>query len=232
MNLVTYTFLCFGSLFSIVDPFTLVPIFLGLVGHAPKHVQTRAATRASITSFLVLMTFGLVGVYIFRFFGITIPAFKIAGGVLLFGLGLEMMRARHAEERKSEEETREADHKNDVGILPLGIPLLSGPGAIATVMVLSGQAVDYKHRAALCVAIALVGLTSFVILRGASLTTKVLGPTGMSVISRIMGLILAAIAVQFLIDGAREAFPILTTVAPSAASSAAASSGPSNSVSH
>ena len=203
----TYTLLCFGSLFSIVDPFATLPIFLALVGSQTKSEQAKTAARASLTCFAVLTSFSLAGSVIFGFFSITLPAFKLAGGILLFGVGLEMMRAKQSDTRSTKEERHEAETKEDVGVIPLGLPLLSGPGAIATVMVLTGKAKTIEHRIGLHLAIVAVSLLAFFTLRSATYVARVLGRTGINVIGRIMGLILAATAMQFVIDGAREAFP-------------------------
>ena len=203
----TASLVAFGSLFSIVDPFAAVPIFLGLVGDQPRAAQARAALRAALTTFFVLTTFALAGNAIFSFFSITIPAFKIAGGILLFGVGLEMMRAKRSDTRATAEEEHDAEKKDDVGLIPLGVPLLSGPGAIATVMVLVGKAENMEQRASVYVAVAAVSILAFVILRSASFMTRVLTRTGMNIIGRIMGLILAASAAQFVIDGVKEALP-------------------------
>jgi multiple antibiotic resistance protein len=203
----TYTLLSFGSLFSIVDPFAAVPIFLGLAGDQDRRAQSLTALRASLTCFVILSAFAAAGAFIFSFFGITIPAFKVAGGILLFAVGLEMMRARSSETRSTKEEQHEAQEKEDVGLIPLGLPLLSGPGAIATVMVLVGKASSADQRIAVHLAILAVSIVSFLILRSAGLFTRVLGKTGINVIGRIMGLILAAVSVQFVLDGLREAFP-------------------------
>jgi multiple antibiotic resistance protein len=204
-----YALLCFGSLFSIVDPFAALPIFLALAGGQPRPMQARTALRASLTCFLVLTTFGVAGSFIFSFFSITIPAFKMAGGILLFGVGLEMMRARHSETRSTNEEQVEAETKEDVGLIPLGLPLLSGPGAIATVMVLVGKAKDYAERIGVYAAVLAVSIITFLILRSAAYVSRALGRTGINLIGRIMGLILAASAMQFVIDGLRDAFPRL-----------------------
>src|SRR5579883_2638898 len=196
-SLASYALVSFGSLFSIVDPFAAVPIFLALTGAQPRPTQALTALRASATCFVVLSLFGLAGTLIFRFFGITLPAFKIAGGILLFGVGLEMMRAKRSDTRATNEEAIEAESKEDVGLIPLGLPLLSGPGAIATVMVLVGKAHDLPQRGVLLGAIAVVSLITFLVLRSASMVSRVLGRTGMNVIGRVMGLILAAVAMQF-----------------------------------
>ena len=208
-SFVTYALVCFGSLFSIVDPFAALPIFLALAGGQPRPVQARTAFRASLTCFAVLTTFGLAGTFIFNFFSITIAAFKIAGGVLLFGVGLEMMRARHSETRSTSEEQAEAETKEDVGVIPLGLPLLSGPGAIATVMVLVGKSKTYAERTSVLVAVFAVSVITFLILRSAAYVARALGTTGINLIGRVMGLILAASAMQFVIDGIRDAFPRL-----------------------
>lgn len=197
----------FGSLLSIVDPFAAVPVFVVLVGDQPRAVQAGVALRASFTCALVLTAFGLAGALIMRFFGITIPAFKIAGGIILFGVGFEMMHARVTTTRSTSAETAEAGTKAEVGLIPLGLPLLSGPGAIAAVMVLMGRTHSVGERILVHVAIALVSFIAFLVLRSASYLARALGTTGINIIGRLMGLILAALAVQFVIDGLRESFP-------------------------
>lgn len=208
-SLVSYALVSFGSIFSIVDPFTAVPVFLALVGTQPRPAQARTALRASATCFVVLSVFGVAGTFLFRFFGITLPAFKIAGGIILFAVGFEMMRAKRSDTRATNEEALEAETKEDVGLIPLGLPLLSGPGAIATVMVLVGKAKDVPEKLTLLGAVALVSLIAFLTLRSASMVARVLGKTGINVIGRVMGLILAAVAMQFVLDGLHEAFPHL-----------------------
>lgn len=199
------TLLAFGSLFSIVDPFSALPAFLALAGHKSDAERRSIAVRASLTCFAVLSVFGIAGTFIFNFFGITIPAFKVAGGILLFGVALEMMRAKHSGTRSTPEEEREV--RDDVALIPLGVPLLSGPGAIAAVMVLSGKATTFEGRTAVHLAILGIGVASFFVLASAAFMSRALGRTGINIIGRLMGLILAALAIQFVIDGAREAFP-------------------------
>jgi len=208
-SLVSYALVSFGSIFSIVDPFTAVPVFLALVGAQPHKAQARTALRASATCFVVLSVFGIAGDFIFHFFGITLAAFKVAGGVILFVVGFEMMKAKRSDTRATNEEALEAETKEDVGLIPLGLPLLSGPGAIATVMVLVGKARDVPEKLVLFGSVLLVSLIAFFTLRSASLVSRVLGRTGINVIGRVMGLILAAVAMQFVLDGLHEAFPHL-----------------------
>lgn len=198
--------LCFPSLFSIVDPLAAVPTFLALTGTDDAKSQHRTAVRATVTALTIMTLFALFGTHIFRFFGITVPAFKIAGGVLLFTMALEMMRAKHSATRSTAEETIEAQQKEDVGLIPIGVPLLSGPGAIASVMVWSSRAVRVDEKIALFVSIAAIALVTLLTLLFAPRLARLFGKTGINIVTRIMGLILAATAAQFLLDGAREAF--------------------------
>jgi multiple antibiotic resistance protein len=197
--------LCFPSLFSIVDPIAAVPVYLALVGDAPVAQQRLTALRATLTLTLVLGVFAAMGTMIFRFFGITIAAFKVAGGILLFTMALEMLRARRSEVKATAEETALAHHKEDVAIIPLGIPLLSGPGAIATAMMWSARAHHFGERAALYVSIGLIAGITLLTLLFANRLSRFFGKTGINVMTRIMGLILAATASQFVLDGWREA---------------------------
>ena len=197
--------LCFPSLFSIVDPIACVPVFLALAGGEHRLSQRSIALRACLTALVVLLLFAAAGTAIFHFFGITIPAFKVAGGILLFTMALEMMRAKTSPVRTTPEEISEAQGKDDVAIIPLGIPILSGPGAIATAMMWSARAHATGEKVALYASIVLVIGIALLTLVFASRVVQYLGKTGINVISRIMGLILAATASQFVIDGVREA---------------------------
>jgi multiple antibiotic resistance protein len=196
---------CFPSLFSIVDPIGVVPAYLALVGAETRAEQRRTAIRATVTGASVMLVFAATGTAIFRFFGITIPAFKVAGGVLLFTMALEMMRARLSPVKTTPEETSAARAGDDLAITPIGIPLISGPGAIASVIMWSSRAGGAQEKLALYASIGLVIVITLISLVFASRLVKVLGKTGINVITRIMGLILAATAAQFVIDGWRAA---------------------------
>src|SRR5690242_11224592 len=205
VSAVAFFTVCFPSLFSIVDPIACVPVYLALVGTEQRAEQKRTAARATLTALLVLCLFAATGTALFRFFGITVPAFKVAGGILLFSMALEMMRAKASPVRNTPEETSEAQGKDDVAIVPIGIPLLSGPGAIATVMMWSSRARHASEQIALYASIVLVTGITLVTLVFASKVVRFFGKTGINVVSRIMGLILAATAAQFILDGWREA---------------------------
>ncbi|MBI2388417.1 MAG: NAAT family transporter [Deltaproteobacteria bacterium] len=201
----TFLGLCLPSLLSIVDPLAAVPVFVTLVAKDPRTEQRRTAMRAVFTMTVMLALFAAAGNAIFHFFGITVPAFKIAGGVLLFSMALEMMRAHPSAVRSKPEEEQEAEGKQDVGIVPLGIPLLSGPGAIATAMMWAARAKTPAENAALYGSILFVGVVTLLTLVFSTKLLARLGKTGINIATRIMGLILAATAAQFLIDGIREA---------------------------
>ncbi len=199
-----FALVAFGSLFSIVDPFAAVPVFLALTAKEPELERRRIARRASLTAFAILSVFAIAGSWVFSFFGITIPAFRIAGGVLLFGVALEMVKAQESSTRSTREEVEEEHH--DVSIVPMGMPLLSGPGSIAAVMVLAARCTSFSERLVLHGVILVIAITCWLVLRSAGYVAGALGKTGLNVLSRMMGLLLAAVAVQFVLDGVHEAF--------------------------
>ena len=217
----------FPAIFSIVDPIAAAPLFLALVAREKDGERRRTAFRATITMVLVLAIFAAAGSAIFKFFGITVPAFKIAGGILLFTTALDMIRAKHGREsRSTPDEDREAMEKADVGIIPLGIPLLSGPGAIATAMLWSGRAHTASQQAAVYAAIGSVGFITLVSLLFAGYLMRVLGQTGINIATRVMGLILAATAAQFVVDGVTEVLHPNTAVSSAPESSPSATTQP------
>src|SRR5215470_1030930 len=197
----------FSAVFSVVDPLGVVPVYLAMTAADSRVHKRRTAARAPIAMFVTLAVFAASGHYILSFFGISLGAFRIAGGVLLLLLAIDMLRAQKSRQRTTPEEEQEGVEKPDISIFPLAIPMLSGPGAVATVMVLMTRAHGVIERAIIFIAIALVAGITFVVLTGASFAEKRLGQTGINVLHRVMGLLLAAIAVQFIVDGARDVLP-------------------------
>jgi multiple antibiotic resistance protein len=199
-SLSQFSFVAFSSIFFLVDPFAAVPPFLAMTDRADPAARRHMAARASWTCFIVLSLFALSGSFIFKMFGITLAAFEIAGGLILLLVGLDMLQAR----RSTQEDVGETDageHKEDIGITPLGIPLLAGPGAISTVMVLMGASPTWRHAIPIFIAIAVTAFASYIILASADRVRKRMGETGIRIMMRIMGLMLTAIAVQFVING-------------------------------
>jgi len=193
--------LVFTSVLFIVDPFAVVPSFLAMTARDTPATRTVLARRGAWTTAVTLTLFALAGSLIFKVFGITIGAFKIAGGVLMGLNALDMVQARRSQQKETPAETKEGIEKEDIGILPLGIPMLAGPGAISTVMVLAVGSKTAITTAALYLAIALTAYVSYLTLAAASHVERRLGQTGMRILTRLMGLVLCAIAAQFIIDG-------------------------------
>ncbi len=200
----------FVSLFVTLDPVGNVPIFLSITPHNSEAERAAMVTRAVLVVFGVLVGFALFGNLIFRFFGVTIEAFRIVAGLLLLKIAFDMMEAKPARVRHTPEEDAEGAKREDVAIIPLAIPLLSGPGTISNVVALTGQVAKSSSVipmfGILLLAIALNVLIAFIALRSATPITRLLRETGMRVFTRVMGLILAAIAVQFVLTGIKEAF--------------------------
>jgi multiple antibiotic resistance protein len=200
-NYVRFSVLAVSSIFFLVDPFAAIPAFLAITAGADRHRQRRMARRGALTCFIVLMTFALAGKLIFRMFGITLPAFEIAGGVILLLIGIDMIEAKRSPTQELSDETAEATAKDDAGIVPLGIPMLAGPGAISSVMILVGQALKFWELMVVLGAISLTAWISYLILNGADRVRRMMGETGIRILVRIMGLLLVALAVQFFVNG-------------------------------
>jgi multiple antibiotic resistance protein len=199
---VRFSLLALGSIFFLVDPFAALPTFLAVTAGANPMRRRSMARKASITAWVVLSAFGLAGQYIFRMFGITLPAFEIAGGIILLLIGLDMLNAKRSATQETSPEVEDAAAKDDAGIVPLGIPMLAGPGSITSVMVLVGQAQgQWSKLAAILAAIAITALICYLVLGNSDRVAKVLGDTGIRILVRIMGLLLVALAVQYFVNG-------------------------------
>jgi len=198
--------LIFTSILFIVDPFAVIPTFLAMTVRDSPAQRRVLARRGAWTCAITLTAFALGGSMIFKIFGITIGAFKIAGGVLIGLNALDMVQARRSQQRETPVETAEGIEKDDIGIMPLGVPMLAGPGAISTVMVLALGAKSPEATAAVYGSILLTAVITYLVLSAATLIERRLGQTGMRILTRLMGLVLSAIAVQFIIDGIKLSF--------------------------
>lgn len=196
------------ALFAIVDPVGVIPIFL-MATHGYTLAQSHAAARiAALTVLGVLTLFTLVGEPMLMFFGVRLAAFSVAGGLLLLLLALSMVQARVSPQRQTQDEAMEAEEKDAVGVVPLGIPLLAGPGAITHVIVAASAAKgEMLHQAALLISVALVALSVWLAFRAAPVISRRLGKTGIHVVTRLMGLIIAAISVEMIASGLGKLFP-------------------------
>lgn len=189
------------TLLVVMDPVALVPMYLGVNGSATAETHSRVARRATVVAGIILVLFTLVGGRLLSGLGISLNAFRIAGGILLFKIAIDMVFAQR--ERRTKEEEQEAVQSDDISIFPLAIPLIAGPGSMASVMILAGEGAQV-HPFGVGAVLACIGVVlvmCWVALRLAEKLAKVLGTTGINVITRILGVVLAALAVQYVADG-------------------------------
>lgn len=192
----------FLTLFVLVDPIGLIPLFLALVGTRSYQEQKRIALRSTLVAGLLILAFALLGGVILRYLGISLEALKVAGGLLLFKIALDMINAQL--ERETDEEHAESQVRADVSVFPLAIPLIAGPGTLANVLILAGSAPPGIGGFVLVLAMAaLVLFLTYWSLRAALKFSSSLGRTGINVITRVLGILLAALAVQYVADGVR-----------------------------
>jgi len=205
LDLLTLFLKAFTTFLVVMDPVGLAPVFVALAGDRPQAERQRIAKRAVSIATLLLVFFGFFGEPLLRYLGIGLAAFRTAGGLLLFKIALDMVFVHRVRETPEEEE--EARRREDISVFPLAIPLLVGPGAMASVLVLMAEA---RHVtlgwAAVVAAAALVLILAYVALRLADTISRLLGRTGVNVVTRVLGVLLAALAVQFVFDGVAEAF--------------------------
>lgn len=198
-----FALLAFTSLLAIVNPLSAIPIYVALTGDYDQHHRSTTLRTAALTGTSVLAVFAFLGPWILQFFGITTDAFRIAGGLLFVGIGSDMLAARRSRVKTTRSEEEEAESRDEVGIIPLGLPTLAGPGAITTVITLNAQATTVLDQAAVYVAIVGVMAIAWVLLRIAPMMLRRFGQTGLNVMTRVMGLLVMVIGVQFVINGVR-----------------------------
>jgi multiple antibiotic resistance protein len=207
---ITSSFLvALSALFFVVDPIAAVPFFLAVTRGDAVATRRSAALRASVTAFVVLAFFALAGAAILSWLGVTLAAFKVAGGVVLLLIALDMIRTQPSKARITDVEVAAGAEKDDPAIVPLAMPLLAGPGSIATSIVLMSRSHDHGRWQALPVlaAIAVTCAVTYLILAGAARTERVLGRSALAIVERAAGLLLVAVAIQFILDGVGEALP-------------------------
>jgi multiple antibiotic resistance protein len=204
MNLLEYSLLATSSLFAIVDPIAVVPAFLAMTPEDTPEQRIKMARLASVITAVMLITFALVGKWIFKLLGITLPAFQMAGSIVLLLVALDMLQARRSAVQETTEETRAGTAKEDIAITPLAVPMLAGPGALTTAILLKNQAESWAQQIALNVSIVLVSTACYFILRWSAQGARWLSPIALKIGTRIMGLLLAAVALQFMINALTE----------------------------
>ena len=197
----------FVSLFTMVNPVGVIPVFTSMTSSLSQQQSRSVAIRASIISFIILLTFALTGQWIFRFFGISIDSLRIVGGVIFFLMGYEMLQARLTRTQYDDEPTTE--YMNDIALTPLGIPVICGPGAIATVIILMSQSQSTLEGGIVLGSIFTIILITCLFMLGAKRVMQFIGENGNKVMLRLMGLIVMVIAVEFFFSGLR---PILREI--------------------
>jgi len=193
--------LCLTTLFTLINPIGIAPLLMVMTERFSKDEKVKIAKKGSATALITLLLFAILGSLIFSFFGITLEAFQIMGGILFFRNGLRMLDAKVGRSRTTPAEQEESQESDDIAISPIGIPLIAGPGAITATMLLSSQTPQIYSYLTLGLSIMIVLTFVYLILRNGDVLMKVLGTSIMRIIQRLMGLILLVIAVQFVING-------------------------------
>lgn len=207
MDMLSFSLLCLTSFFTLTNPLGTMPVFLTMTQGMTEAERRSVVTRATLTAFIIIMIFTFGGQFLFWFFGISTNGFRIAGGVIIFKIGFDMLQARYTPMKLKNEEIK--TYANDISITPLGIPMLCGPGAIANAIVLMQDASTLGMKCVLVGSIAFIYLLTYFILRASTRLVNVMGETGNNVMMRLMGLILMVIAVECFVGGLK---PILVEV--------------------
>jgi multiple antibiotic resistance protein len=192
------------SLFAIVDPLASVPTFLAMTPNDTPQQRMKMAKPASLMTAATLLVFAFAGQWIFKLFGITMPAFQLAASVVLLLVALDMLRAQQSRVRETSEETSAGAEKSDIAITPLAVPMLAGPGAMTAVILFQRQAETMTRNLILCGSIITVALLAYLIFRFSSRGAAWLSPIALRIVNRIMGLLLAAVAFQFALNAIKD----------------------------
>ena len=202
-----------AALISIVNPIGAIPVFIKLTESQAPADRTRTCRRSAVTTALVLLASLAIGEVILGFFGITIASFRVGGGILIMLIAFSMLHAQTSQTRHTAEEMRDSLERDTVGVVPLGIPLLAEPGAISTIILHAQRYASLSHYLILAAEIMVVAAAVWLCLRSASLIATLLGRTGINIVTRIMGLIMTAVGVEFIANGLKQLFPILASQA-------------------
>jgi len=198
---ISFILLSFSSLFTLLNPIGTAPIILSLTESFDLPAYKKIIRKSLIVACSILLLFAVLGKVIFTFYGITIYAFKIAGGILFLRIGINMIEARVSRTKSTPKESEEASLSDDIALTPIGMPLIAGPGAITSVMILSAEAVTYGQKIIFYFSIIITLVITYIILSWGKKLTKKLGTSGLRIIERIMGMILMVVAIQFILDG-------------------------------
>lgn len=201
---IEFFILCISSLFTVLDPLGNVPIFISMTQDYSQQERNIISLKAIFFSFIVLTLFALIGEFIFSFYNITIHSFRIAGGLLLFKISLDMVESKRSRTKTTPKEEKEAEEKEAIAFTPLAIPLIAGPGSIATIMILASESKNNNDNFAIFFALAIVLFITLLIFRVSDILSNRLGRSGLRIMKRLMGLILMVISIEFILKGVKD----------------------------
>lgn len=196
------------ALLVMIDPIGMAPLFLAMTAAQPE-ARRKVALIATLTAMVVLIAGAVIGQYVLAMFGISIASFRVIGGLLFLLIALDMLNARPSRTKRTQEEEEEARTRKELAVVPLGLPLLAGPGAISAVILNFKAEPEWSGKSAVLGVIVAAGVITLLILLAAAQIAKKLGSTGIAILERLMGLILGAIAIEFIAGGLRELLPAL-----------------------
>ena len=199
----------FIALLVLVNPSGAIPIFIGLTPDASAQERKRIAKTASIAVAVIILTFVALGDSLIRLLGISMGSFQVGGGILVMMISLSMMNAAPTATKTTRQETEEAGGRANIAVVPLALPLLTGPGTISTVIIYSGHAHGWWAYLSLVICALLIALACYVAMIAATPVSRMLGQTGINIVNRVMGMLLAALSVEIIADGAVKLFPAL-----------------------
>ncbi|WP_214019905.1 MarC family protein [Methanoculleus sp.] len=211
-DLLSFALLSFSSIIIVVNPLAATLIFVSLTGTMDQAAKHKVARDANQFALIILLISTVAGGWILQLFGISIEAFRIAGGLLLFGIGMDMVYAKTSRTKMTATEKYEGQDADDIAVMPLAVPMITGPGAITSAIVLMNEAMGMSVVAIAVVplaAVAAIGITYYM-MQNADIIVRRIGQREYRAVNRLMGMLLIAIAVQFILIGIRTAFPILT----------------------
>ena len=197
----------FTSLLAIVNPLGVIPVFVSLTRSSTEQERRNIARTTGITVAVILIAAALVGKLLLNFFGVSIASFKVGGGILLLLMSIAMMQAKHTQSKQTPEEAEEAEEKESIAVVPIAMPLLAGPGAISTVIIYANASFQPLQISVIIISSLLVALLTYIALIVANPLSKVMSKTSINIATRLMGLLLAAIAVEFIAGGLSQLLP-------------------------
>ena len=193
--------------FAVVNPFSTIPVFISLTAHYSANERKKVARGTGISVFVILVVAYFIGGVLLKFFGISVASFRVAGGILILMTAFSMLQARLSSTKQTDDEASEAQEKENIAVIPLALPMLAGPGSISLAIIASTRTQTIMDDVSVVGALLVIAILTWLILSAGVKIAKVLGTTGMNITTRLMGLILAAIAIEFIVAGLGEKFP-------------------------